>query len=511
MSSAPETVQRRAAKNAFVGAVAFIANTGIGLIAVPICLRGWGQERYGAWLAVLAGYLLLRTLDAGYIAYVGNELNLRFHHDQARMRRSLASALPVCAALGAAEIIAWQALDRSGELARFLGVSGADMSRHELSGALGMLLVAGILTGSYIGVIHRFLIPLGLMYQANWILIGFQVGQSLVLIGAVLSGASVFQAVAMYAGLIAINHVSSALFVRHKAPEYFPWWKGASLRSGLRDFGRSLALTLNGIGLSSTTSGLALFVSSTFGAGTLPLLASVRMLASVWITLAAIFTAPLLPEIVRYHAVGDGDKLSQAFRAHWFFSGALVNLAMGLFVPLADLVYSTWTRDVLRLDHGLLLCLLAGAASANAASAFATYLAGINRLREQLALTCCRAVVLFALAAATSASLGLRGVGAAVMASELVGAVLSLWLVLRELRPLQTSLPRRALFGCVLSLLPIHTLALAQLTFGRVDSSLMLMAAGSLVLVAWFNWRSLDPDIRVRALQGLRFRTRGRA
>ncbi len=63
------------------------------LVSVPVCLHYWGQARYGQWLALLAAFQLVRSLDSGYIGYVGNRLNLLYHRDIPALRQHLASAL----------------------------------------------------------------------------------------------------------------------------------------------------------------------------------------------------------------------------------------------------------------------------------------------------------------------------------------------------------------------------------------------------------------------------------
>src|SRR5437867_7541300 len=47
------------------------------LALVPILLKYWGNANYGLWLALLAGFNLLQSLDLGHQNYVGNQLNMR--------------------------------------------------------------------------------------------------------------------------------------------------------------------------------------------------------------------------------------------------------------------------------------------------------------------------------------------------------------------------------------------------------------------------------------------------
>jgi hypothetical protein len=63
------------------------------LVTVPICLKYWGKESYGMWLALFSVFAMLQTTGTGFVNYVGNQINLLYHQGQAALQETLASSL----------------------------------------------------------------------------------------------------------------------------------------------------------------------------------------------------------------------------------------------------------------------------------------------------------------------------------------------------------------------------------------------------------------------------------
>src|SRR5262245_64744310 len=103
LAKSGERVESRTAKVVLVTTLSTALAVVLQLVSVPLCLRFWGNETYGLWLALFALFNLLRTLDTGFTAYVGNEINLDYHRDEAALRRTLASAVSGAVVVGALE------------------------------------------------------------------------------------------------------------------------------------------------------------------------------------------------------------------------------------------------------------------------------------------------------------------------------------------------------------------------------------------------------------------------
>lgn len=500
-----EPIQRRAFKNTAIGVVSFLLTAVAGFVTVPICLRSWGNERYAAWLALNAGFMMLRTIDGGYVNYVGHQLNVLYHEDRARMRRSLASSLWVCTSLGLLQLFACSLLVMTGKLGTFFGMGSGEAESLGLGWGLGILVLAWTLTGSFPGIIHRLIIPAGMMYQGAWWAIGYQVVQVVALIGAALMHATIPQAAVLYAALQAAIYISSCVYFARKIPEFFPWWRGPDLKTGIQDFVRSLVLTWNGVAQQATTNGAVLFVSGTFGAATVPLFTTVRTLANVWTSLSNIFAAPLLPEVVRFHGTREDDKLSKTFEAHWLFSGFIVNSSMVAIIPFIEPFYEIWTHHALHFERGLFLCVLATVSLVNFAASLNVYLSGINSLTAQLVMTSVRAVVTFAIAFLLEPVQGLTSLGIGMLVAEAVCSVaLSIFYTNQELAKLGARLPGGAVAFALLGTLPVQVLTVLGVAGVHVRIAHCGLATMAECAIAWRGWQRLDPEVKARVLHLMR-------
>src|SRR5439155_4332866 len=110
--------------------------------------------------------------------------------------------------------------------------------------ALLVLIGTWVLSGPYIGIIHRLLLPAGMMYQAGWWSMGFQVTQFTGVMLAADLGLNLLQPSLLFASTRAVVYFASAAYVRFKLPVYYPWWRGFRASIGIKDLRNSLFFCL---------------------------------------------------------------------------------------------------------------------------------------------------------------------------------------------------------------------------------------------------------------------------
>src|SRR5262245_5243340 len=374
-------VEVRAAKATFAAVLSMGLSVALQLLSVPVCIRNWGEQTYGLWLALIALANLCRTFDFGFTAYVGNELNLLHHSDPQELRRRLASGVWGALVVGAIELLAGVLIIASGALPGLLGVP-EEVSRGGQAGlALGILLIGLVTTSPFLGIVPKLFVPAGMLHQATWWFMGLQIAQSAALIAAAALGWSLAQAALLYAAANATNQIASAIYVARVLPDYFPWWRSPSFAIGMRDLLRSSGLLGATLLTQFGTNGVVMLVSAGLGVAAVPAFTTVRTLAGLWTTLLNVLTSPFLPDVVRYHAHRDTAKILAMLEAHWLLASGLVNLSILLCLPFLDELYRVWTRGQVALDRALLDALLIGVVIGTPASLIGVYLVGINRLR----------------------------------------------------------------------------------------------------------------------------------
>jgi O-antigen/teichoic acid export membrane protein len=418
-------IEHRAAKVSLVTGLSTVLSVGFQMVSVPVCLHYWGKETYGGWLALLSAFMLLRSLDGGYVVFVGNKLNYLYHQNTHALREHLSSAVVGIVVIGSLQLALVAGAMVIAPLSAMLGVR-VDQA-GDVTAGLGLLalMMSWVLTGSYLGIVHRLLIPAGLMYQAAWWAMGFQVCQFAAIMTAAMLRMNMLQTGLLFALSQILIYAASAVYVRRALPGFTPWLTGVKVRVGLRDLGQSLFLTTSNLIQQGTTNGTVLVLSVLGGAATVPLFTTVRTLTNLWTSVTTVLSTPLLPDVVRLHAKGEVQKLVSMNQAYWVLVGTIVNLGAVLSYPLIPYLYGQWTAHVVVLDKALLCLLLGSVVVANAGALMALHLNGINSIRIGLGASVARAVFGLGGGALGFKQYGVTGFGLGVLAGEIVATLMT--------------------------------------------------------------------------------------
>lgn len=493
------SIEHRAAKVSLVTGLSTVLSIAFQLIAVPVCLKFWGQETYGSWLALFAAFMLLRSLDAGYVAYVGNKLNQLYHQNTQVLRGHLSSAVTGIALIGGLQLALSVGALVSDQLAAMLGMAADETSGFLDRAGLLVLMISWVLSGSYLGIVHRLLIPAGLMYQAAWWSMVFQISQFAAIMAAALLQLGMLQTSLLFALSQLVIYVASAVYVRQKLPAYYPWWEGARLSTGLRDLGHSTMLTASNLIQQGATNGVVLLVSALAGPAAVPVYTTVRTLTNLWTNVTNVLSTPLLPDVVRFHAKGEAHKLLALNQAYWVLVGSAVNWGVLLSFPLLAPLYSFWTGHALALENTLLCLLLGGVVVTNAGALMAMHLNGINSLRIVLGASLVRGVLGLGVGALTFEHLGLAGFGLGILAGELAAVLMTgRFFVKYELLAKGVKMPLVAFAPAMLGTGSVLLFLLGE-GFGWLSVlwAWPLAMAGVMMASVW-GLRRLDDDVRKR-------------
>jgi O-antigen/teichoic acid export membrane protein len=490
-------MEHRAAAVSLVTGLSTVLSILFQLVSVPVCLHYWGKEAYGAWLAVFTASTVFRTVDGGFINFVGNRLNLLYHQDMSELRRVLASAVVGILILGVAQLGLVLLTISVGHSDWLFGDSGgAAVARGPA--ALAILVTTWVLSGSYLGIVHRLLIPAGLMYQSTWWSMGYQAAAFAGVTVAAIAGLDLLGASIIMAAIQASVYLASAFYVKVRLPRLFPWWKDPDWRMGLADLRGSFVFTLSGIFQQGATNGAVLLVSAMLGAAALPAFTTVRTMVNLWNSLTTMLTVPLLPDLARYHATGQAPKLLALTGAHSWLLGTLVNIGVVASYPVMEVVYRYWTRGLLSLDRDLFAVLLAAVVLSSAGALMGTYLTGVNDARAVLGLAFVRAAVTLGFGG-LAAGLGLVGIGLGILLAELACLALTVMLFFPgAVRGLKRD-ARRPPMGWAGAQLGCAMLFLSGVAVSDgFPIALFLVCLLVMPISSWFGWRQLDDDVRRR-------------
>ena len=495
------SIEGRAAKVSAVTGLSTALSICLQVITVPICLRYWGSDIYGSWLALFASFTLIRTVDAGYVGYVGNQLNMLYYEEQHKLRKTLASALWGVAVLGLVQLTLLMLLYGTDSMSLVNNLQQGYAQDRKAVVALSILTVSWILTGSYVGIVHRLLIPAGMMYQAAWWSLGFQVSQFAALMVAALVNLSLLETSFLFASVQACIYLASAVYIKIKLPNFYPWWAGSDRSTGFTDLYRSVPLTASGLLQQGGNSALVMLVSTFLGPIAVAAFTTIRTLCNLWTTLINVLTAPLMPDVVRFYVEGDSRRLLSIHQAHWLFVGSAVNFSILMAYPFIQSIYALWTRNELPLEKPL-LCLLLGTVSLAGMSALTvTFLSSINNSRFVIVSAGFKGGVSLFLGALLLPTFGLTGLGIGILSSEASALVVTVeWFLRNELARMGgTEVPLSIFWSWVSSACVLLYLLTEGFDFplGSLRYSITL---GGLMLATFLGWRCLNPELKTRVL-----------
>jgi O-antigen/teichoic acid export membrane protein len=491
-------IEFRAGRLSLVAGLSTVLGIAFQLLSVPICLKYWGSDTYGAWLALFSAFLMIRSLDGGFVAYVGNKLNYLYHQDAAALRTHLASGLLGTTLIASVQLSLCIASMFTNSIVSAGTTAGSQMDH---GGALGLAVLIGTWTfsGSYLGIVHRLLVPTGYMYQAAWWSIAFQASQFGTLVFAAVLQLNLLQASISFALVQLLVYGASGVYMYRKLPNYFPWWSGASLSTAIHDLVRSLALTATNFVQQGTMSGLVIVVAALSGPASVPVFTTMRTLANLWTNVTQVVTSPLLPEVVRYHALGEGWKLCALAKVYWAIPAAVVNLAVLISYSFLPDLYATWTSSALAFDRPLLCALLASVVLSNASGLIALYLNGINCLGVLLLSAVGRCVIALLLGVFLSGRFGLAGFGFALLIGELFASLaMAARFVYLELPRHGSRLPLGALAPIIVSSLAAVIFFMSEAIDEEAGGSIYMYAVfADAAAIAW-GWKTIEHDVRTR-------------
>lgn len=495
------TAQKRVINNYSIGFISFLISFAQAIITVPILLNYWGNDVYGIWIALFAGFSLLQTFDFGHQSYVGNLLNIEYHINKQKFSDFIGSSLVIAVLLGSLQLVITIFLILTGYLNDFLGISENSINFSIISLSLISLMTMWVLAGSIGGILVKILIPAGYMFQSLMWGIVFKLAQFISLVLVVISGGQILEASIVYSIVQLLLSFIAFKYIKDKLPEYYPWWKKRSWKVGLANLKKSTILTINNLLQQLSNNGLVLFISNNFSASAVPAFTTVRTLTNTATVFTNLFITSLQPDLIKYHAKQEISKLQATLNAHWFFSGFVVNTGLVLIIPFVETIFRIWTNGIINFDFILFLSLAASTSVINVGSGIYNYLYSINSLLSITIISIVRVFILAIFSFSLSGVLGLAGVGFAVLLSEIASSIiLPFYFANKILITLEGRLSLKASLTALLPTMIILILLLSILCGLKFNYFIWGLALFLTLLVYIFNWSILEEEIKHRFL-----------
>ena len=383
--------------------------------------------------------------------------------------------------LGGVQLLIALILISSNKLDVLFGINILAGQSKALGLGLIILLLTWVIFGSFGGILHRLMIPVGLLYQSQWWGLLYKVTQFLSIISTVILGGNILDVCIVYSAVQAVIYSLTFIYIKKKIPLFYPWWQLKNWKTAFTNFRKSIVLTINNIAQQLSNSGLILFIANIFQTSMVPPFTTVRMLTNTAGSLANVFISSLSPDIVRYYAKGEERKLLAAQNANWFFSGSIVNIGLILVLPFIETFYKIWTKGILDFNFSLFLFLAASVSFVNFGSGLFSYLKWINHLTSQTIITLTRVALIFGVSYLFIKPIGFASIGLGVLVAESFGsAILPIIFVNQTIRKFNSHLELKYLGIPIIPPLIISALPFIYLSGTR---DIIILSAISFMIV----------------------------
>ena len=172
---------------------------------------------------------------------------------------------------------------------------------------------------------------------------------------------------------------------------------------------------------------------------------------------------------------------------------------MILVLPFIERLFLLWTKGLIVFDYTLFLSLVVSTSLINFGSGYYFYLASINNLTAQSAITVARAIIIFSSGYLLVPKFGLSGIGIAIMLSEVISSVILPYFFTKKiLKSFNDKLETKDIF--IAAMAPFVLTGLLIINFLGVNFSLIIwFATLSLVILIYvYNWLHLETEVKVR-------------
>jgi O-antigen/teichoic acid export membrane protein len=321
-------------------------------VLVPLFLSRWSASLYGEYMALFASVSYLSGLDIGMQLAAVNRLTKAYARedlDEYRLVQHSALAFYLCVATGTTLVAIFLSILLP--IPRWIGVR---LTRPSIATSVIVLLAIYVLWSLPGRLITSTYQTMGNLARSQW------VNNAQQLLGVLMAGVILL----MGGGMLSIAFSQVAVFcallllvlwdVHSHAPQLFPGIAGAKFSVLKELFRPSLLFALLVVANLVAYQGAVLLVSATLGGVAVAVFSVSRTLINVIREVLYSFGVALWPDLARFEAKGELEKLRGVHRL-MIFGTCVVAIALGTCVWFEGaLIITIWTRGHLVPDVTLL-------------------------------------------------------------------------------------------------------------------------------------------------------------
>jgi len=345
--------EKKIVKGLFWGFLTFMLTFLKQILIVPFILHYWGNYKYSLWILLFSTYSVFITFNAGHSQYIKNFINQEYHIDKKNAAFVLSSSLYISFFVFFIQLIFSFILLNDNILSNILHVDLADIIKYNLTLSLFFLIISYSMLQSIFRLFGTLYCASGNIYIQLRFEVIYSILEITILLICIILGFSIFSLTIVLFSFIIIFLLIYLYILKIKFPDFYPWWKNGNIKTGFNNFKKSLVFTTNSIFEQFNLYGINLLISNIIGNILVPAFTTIRTIANTLSYGTNIILNTVLPDIQKFHAKKEGDKLISTFTLNWFITGAMVNIGLIAILPFIEAIYLLWTKHKIEFNNEL--------------------------------------------------------------------------------------------------------------------------------------------------------------
>lgn len=323
------------------------------IFLVPVFIITVGSYGYSFWLILSTVAVMITALNLGHLNYSANLINFIYHKNE-DVAPEIIKIQGATFIYGLLQLLLGIIICFTPVLSYITSFPESYITAHN-AGAGFILLLAGKFFLQYIGMfVLRLFEPLGrinttLKYQA--------IGEALDLVatlGAIYVTGSIFYTCLAVFIVNIVFGIVILFYVANYVPFKLPFLKNLNPLDSYRFIKGSIVMNSSFMVEKVYDVGLNLVVVRVFGANTVPLFATGRVLTNIFYRLCTVTVIPLFPVIQKDYALNKQDAIIHKVKIFWSLLTILLILGITIGMPFLPYVYDLWTHNKLQFNLSII-------------------------------------------------------------------------------------------------------------------------------------------------------------
>lgn len=380
------------------GVVYFLFSFAKTVLVVPVMLSLWGVELFNYWLLLNSGKIFFQFIPEGYIRYVANSYNIRFHGNKHaaidELNNSTAFLLVAYVVFMAIFVVAFALLP---SVTAFVFNTDRPTVVNNHIGWSIVLFLAATSIQNVTRLNYAKKEPLGrnwenLLYESLLLCV-----EIVVIMLLVWRGHTFLQVVAADSLIIAV--ISLYYYARTNATTRGTRLRvqGQTLKEGWHTFAKSTWFNLSNFFDKLTNESFILLLSFfKFGHSATTLYSTVRTVTNAPVTANMILVNAILPELQKGYSQRNTAHIQQLLLAIWLGIGTVLCIGVVSFYPFYEQLFLLWTTGKIAFSYWFFTLILIDTLIIIYGSSLMIFLKGVNHIKRTLSASVIRAICIVA-------------------------------------------------------------------------------------------------------------------